>query len=362
MSKYVRVMDGLKSNASGKEFEIDKVIEADTWNPTETDPEKMGGFNFSTEDKILRYIFRGDTIYDVIIPNDAEVIVCDSKNAPKAIYRANKIIVTNPKTITEDMVIDIYKKSTLPLKTYFQCIYCLLFRGYKNASKYIINDIVNKNNIDEAIKEFEDFSIRSKDNTTGIFEYDKLFPDAKEIYDILKSIQNNEITFRELKDNEEEFKQIHKWCNNEFVYEWFEQRVLSLDEIITKYKNKLNNNKQDIFIINYNGKDIGLFQIYKFERDIDLKELDKFKNIYEYDLFIGEEEYLSKGIGTKIVKQINEMLYSKYQVDAIILRPFKRNIRAINCYKKCNFKLIKEYDGVDTLGNKEIISILLLWR
>ena len=171
-----------------------------------------------------------------------------------------------------------------------------------------------------------------------------------------------ELVFRELNDNEEEFKQIHKWCNNEFVYEWFEQRVLSLDEIITKYKNKLNNNKQDILIITYNGKDIGLFQIYKFERDIDLKELDKFKNIYEYDLFIGEEEYLSKGIGTKIVKQINELIYSKYLGDAIILRPFKRNIRAINCYKKCNFKLIKEYDGVDTLGNKEIISILLLWR
>ena len=32
----------------------------------------MGGFNFSTEDKILRYIFRGDTIYDVIIPDNCD--------------------------------------------------------------------------------------------------------------------------------------------------------------------------------------------------------------------------------------------------------------------------------------------------
>ena len=109
MSKYVRVMDGLKSNASGEEFKLDEVITTNVWNPTETDPEKMGGFNFSTEDKILRYIFRGDTIYDVIIPGDAEVINVDKE---KGIYRANKIIVTNPKIITEDMVIDIYKKST----------------------------------------------------------------------------------------------------------------------------------------------------------------------------------------------------------------------------------------------------------
>ena len=187
MSKYVRVMDGLKSNASGQEFKINEVITAELWNPRETEPEKMGGFNFSTEDKILRYIFRGDTIYDVIIPPDAEVIKVDED---KGIYRANKIIVTNPRKITEDMVIDIYKKSTLPINRYFQCIYSLLFRVYINASKYIIKDKVNLQNIDEAIKEFEDFVIRSKDNDTGIFNYDKLFPEAKEIYDVLKEIQN----------------------------------------------------------------------------------------------------------------------------------------------------------------------------
>ncbi len=187
MPKYVRVMDGLKSNASGQEFKVDEVITANTWNPSETEPEKMGGFNFSTEDKILRYIFRGDTIYDVVIPKDAEVVKVD---AEKGIYRANKIIVTNPRIITEEMVIDIYKKSTLPLNRYFQCIYCLLFRKYLNASKYIIKDIVNKNNINEAIKEFEDFASRSNGNDTGIFAYEKLFPEAKEIYNILLNIRD----------------------------------------------------------------------------------------------------------------------------------------------------------------------------
>ncbi len=188
MTKYVRVMDGLKSNASGQEFKLNEVIEANHWDPSETEPEKMGGFNFSTEDKILRYIFRGDTIYDVIVPEDAQVILVDES---KGIYRANKIIVTNPRPITEDMVIDIYKKSTLPLNRYFQCIYCLLFRKYINASKTIINDLVNKDNIDLAIKEFEDFASRSNGNDTGIFDYDKLFPEAKEIYNILKDIQSN---------------------------------------------------------------------------------------------------------------------------------------------------------------------------
>ena len=167
------------------------------------------------------------------------------------------------------------------------------------------------------------------------------------------------ITFEKINDKNIDYKLIHKWCSNKFVYEWFEQRILSLDEIINKYKNKLNNNKQRLFFIKCNGKAIGLFQIYEFENDINLKELNLYKNIYEYDLFIGEEEYLSKGIGTIIVNKIDEMIFSEYLADAIILRPFTRNIRAIKCYEKCGFKLIRECNSSDTLGNPEKVSIML---
>ncbi len=167
------------------------------------------------------------------------------------------------------------------------------------------------------------------------------------------------INFQEINDTNIDYKLLHKWCSNKFVYEWFEQRILSLSEIKNKYKNKLNNGKQSLFIIKYENKDIGFFQIYKFENDVNIKELSQFNNIYEYDLFIGEEEYLSKGIGTIIVKEINNLIYSKYKADGIILRPFKRNKRALKCYEKCDYKVIGEYEGTDTIGNPEIITILL---
>jgi hypothetical protein len=73
----------------------------------------MGGFNFSSEDKILRWLHRGDTIYDVSIPKEAEVILCDEE---KGVWRANKIIVTNPQIITDEMVIDLYKKQHYLIK------------------------------------------------------------------------------------------------------------------------------------------------------------------------------------------------------------------------------------------------------
>ena len=167
------------------------------------------------------------------------------------------------------------------------------------------------------------------------------------------------VTLRPLKNDNDDFKQLHRWCKNKFVYEWFEQRILSYDEIVKKDRNKLFKKKQKLFIIQYNNKDIGLVQIYKFENDINIDELNHFNNIYEYDLFIGEEEYLSKGIGTSIVQLINQIIYYDYLADAIILRPFKRNVRAIKCYEKCDFKLIKDYAGKDTLGNHETIEVLL---
>ena len=150
-------------------------------------------------------------------------------------------------------------------------------------------------------------------------------------------------------DTKENYILMHKWCSNKFVYEWFEQRILSYDEIVTKYKTKLKDNKQKLFFIKYGNKPIGFIQIYKYN-----------DMIYDY------LNYLSKGLGTKIITSVNNLIYNKYLADCIILRPFKRNIRAIKCYQKNNFKLVDQYDGIDSIGNKEQIVVLIqeviLWQ
>ena len=181
MKKFVRVMDGLKSNAGGFEYQLNKVNISNNWNPNEVEPDKMGGFNFGSEDKILRWLHRGDTIYDVIVPEDAELILC---NEEKGIWRTNKIIVTNPRKITDEIVMDLYKKTTLSNKILACCLQTLLWRGRLEISKYIIKDRVNKNNVEEFVTEFENYSKKSE-----IFNYDELGNDSKIIYDMLKQIK-----------------------------------------------------------------------------------------------------------------------------------------------------------------------------
>ncbi|MCR5186368.1 MAG: hypothetical protein K6D97_04550 [Clostridia bacterium] len=181
MEKYVRVIDGQKSDAGGFEYKLNEINVSNNWNPKENEPDKIGGFNFSTEDKILRWLHRGDTLYDVIIPEDAEMILCDIE---KGVWRTNKIIVTNPRIITNEMVIELYKKTLLSDAVIAQCLQTLLWKNRIEISKYIINDRVNKDNVDEYISEFENYTKKSKE-----FNYHELGKESKIIYDMLREIK-----------------------------------------------------------------------------------------------------------------------------------------------------------------------------
>jgi len=177
MKRFVRVMDGLQSNAGGFVYKLNEINIANHWDTSILEPEKMGGFNFGTEDKILRWLHRGDTIYDVIIPEDAEVILVDEE---KGIYRSNKIIVTNPRPVTDELVLELYKKTTLNNKIIAQCLVTLLWKNRKEISKYIIKDRVNLENIDEILNEFVSYAKEDNLNSES----------GKEIYEILQEIQS----------------------------------------------------------------------------------------------------------------------------------------------------------------------------
>ncbi len=184
--KYLKVMFGTKSGASDFKYKIDEVNESPEWHPEETDPAKMGGFNFSTESKILRWLVRGDTLYDVKIPNGAEIKDCYSESAPHGVLRSNKIIISNPRPITDDIAMKLYKKSSLPEKSYFKAMAGCAVRGHLKTANKIFEDKVNDETIALAISEFEDFC-KPKDKK---FSEKELNDVSKIIYGKLKDYLN----------------------------------------------------------------------------------------------------------------------------------------------------------------------------
>lgn len=186
--KYVKVMFGFTSGANKNvNYKIDEVNIADIWNPSTFDPKEMGGFNFSTYDKVLRWLIRGDTIYDVEIPKDAEVINCESESAPDGVFRSNKIILHNPRIITDEIAYDLYKKSNLPEKSYYKSLAGCAIRGYKNTCLAIIKDKVNKDNIDLVLSGIDDF-VNPYQSTGTALNGIKLY---KEVMDYLQEIKSD---------------------------------------------------------------------------------------------------------------------------------------------------------------------------
>jgi len=60
---------------------------------------------------------------------------------------------------------------------------------------------------------------------------------------------------------------------------------------------------------------------------------------YELWLFIGEEKFLSKGLGTEIIKVLTESLFESYAAHTVILIWHAYNLRGRRVYiDKCGFK------------------------
>ena len=186
--KYVKWIYTPKK-ANNSLYKIDDVNVATKWNPKSPDWREIGGFNFTNIENAIRWISRGDTLYDVIIPKDAKVINLKNTKTPNGIFRSNKIILTNPRKASEELTLELYKESNMPEKAYFKTLAALSMKGIYDTSIEIIRDKVNKENINKVIEIYENFynSVEIKDINEK--NYNKILEVLKEIQsDLLISI------------------------------------------------------------------------------------------------------------------------------------------------------------------------------
>lgn len=184
MSKFVKVMYGTTSGAkSDFEYKLGEVNISNNWNPKADSGKEFGGFNYCDEKCILRWLHRGDTIYDVEVPEDAENIKLDGATT---IYRTNKIIVRNPRKVDDDLALHFYEISEIPEKSYYKALGAVTIMNYEKTAKAILRDKVNEDNIDIVLDEWNNFIEHGGQN-----DRKKLTGLVKEIDDELYAIKNN---------------------------------------------------------------------------------------------------------------------------------------------------------------------------
>ena len=172
---------------------------------------------------------------------------------------------------------------------------------------------------------------------------------------ILCHLGSMNITFAPL--SEAHFPLLLKWFETSHVKAWWYQDIsYTADLVKEKYVSyvegyKLENGVKkaiSCFVIYVNNNSIGYIQIYNaydFTRNQPLLDLPK--SLAAIDFFIGDADYIGKGIGVEVLKVFDYQGYKNILVD-----PDMDNIAAIKTYERLGFKKIKEY--------KESNEILML--
>jgi aminoglycoside 6'-N-acetyltransferase len=119
-----------------------------------------------------------------------------------------------------------------------------------------------------------------------------------------------------------------EWLSKEHVKHWWNDGDDTLEKVAAHY-GRADDVERFVLVETLESveKPIGYFQYY-FDS----------KKVIGIDQFIGEANYLGRGVGERTIKMFVEMIAEKHQPSAVILDPSPDNKRAIRCYEKVGFK------------------------
>lgn len=184
-------------------------------------------------------------------------------------------------------------------------------------------------------------------------------------------LEANRIGFRNLRIDDLHF--MHKWLNTDFVIQWYEKRHVLLSDIENKYIPRIRGEKPvRCFLILYEDEPIGYIQTYKLSDFPDyMEQVGIDEDSSGLDLFIGEADYIHKGLGKHIIiKFLEEKVFGLTDSVSCIIGPEPKNTAAIRAYEKVGFIYVKtihipnenEPEYIMRIGKEEFLEQKVLPR
>jgi aminoglycoside 6'-N-acetyltransferase len=154
-----------------------------------------------------------------------------------------------------------------------------------------------------------------------------------------------------------------QWFNTPHVQEFYSLRSWTEDEVLAKLTPYISGDKPvSGFMVLLEENPIGYLQSYKVSDypwpNQNLPE-EIVKTAMGMDLFIGNKDFLGKGLGKRIIQAfIDTHVCPQYQY--CIVDPDIKNVSAIRCYERLKFKEHQIIDTEDALQRPTQLMLMLL--
>ena len=151
-----------------------------------------------------------------------------------------------------------------------------------------------------------------------------------------------DVSFRRLRASD--LRLMHKWYNTEHVIQWYCKNPQSYEETVAKCMPRITGEEPTrAFLIMYDAIPIGYIQTYRIA---DYPDYSKYVQADEdtagLDLFIGEADWLHRGLGSRILRIfLREIVFADSWAKRCIVGPEPLNIVAIKAYEKAGFRYLK---------------------
>jgi aminoglycoside 6'-N-acetyltransferase len=129
---------------------------------------------------------------------------------------------------------------------------------------------------------------------------------------------------------------------------WWWQTASNWADFEKKYQDYIKSDHVFPFMMCENNKAFGYIQYYWIDKldDAWVDQLfSRSAGIVGIDVFIGDQDYLAKGHGTKCMAEFIEKLWKNPEIRKIIVDPCPENMQAVGCFKKLGFKEVEQVES-----------------
>ncbi len=167
------------------------------------------------------------------------------------------------------------------------------------------------------------------------------------------------ISFRNVTIDDAEM--IRNWIKtNEYTRHWYySDKIPRVSTIKKKLEKKFKEPRTIAMIVLVDNFPMGYIQSYPIDGNSNwTKQVKVAENMVSVDYFIGDLNYIHKGLGTKMILEYIDQIVKPEKYSVAMISPDPANTANCHCVEKCGFRYIKTV-GIPYNSSKEKEAIYI---